>query len=364
MNAAPTNTSNRTALAAMLLAALVAGCGDRHRASTPAGADVQVRTAPVGEEAVAEPIVASGLLAADEELPLSFKIGGVVSRVTVEEGRAVRAGDLLAVLESTEIDAGVAKARAASDKAERDFARARALFADSVVSRAQLEAAEAGRDVAAADLRAAGFNQRYAAIRAPQAGTVLRRMAEPGQLVGAGQPVLLFGGTRGGQVVRVGLADRDAARVQPGDSASVTFDTQAGRAIGGVVTRVGAAAAPGAGTIDVEIRLRESITLAGGVPASGLVGDVRIRPRRTESVRVVPIAALLEGDGDRGVIWSVGADGRAVRHDVRLAFFDAARAGVRSGLEDVDRVVTDGAAYLTESSTVRVTGEPVRESGR
>ncbi len=364
MNRVPKMAPFRAALAPALLAALVAGCGGRQATPAPAGAEVLVRTAPVVEESVAEPIVASGLLAADEELPLSFKIGGVVSRVAVDEGRMVRAGDLLAVLESTEIDAGVAKARAAFDKAERDWARARALYADSVVSRAQLEAAEAGRDVAAADLRAASFNQRYAAIRAPQAGTVLRRLAEPGQLVGAGQPVLLFGGTRGGQVVRVGLADRDAARVQAGDSATVTFDTQANHVFAGVVRRVGAAAAPGSGTIDVEIRLGEAVTLAGGAPASGLVGDVRLRPRRAERVRVVPIAALLEGDGDRGVMWSVGADGRAVRHAVTLAFFDATRAGVRAGLDGVTAVVTDGAAYLGDHSTVRVAGEPARESGR
>ena len=312
-----------------------------------------VRTVAVRDTELAVPVVASGLLTTDEEVPLAFKVGGVIERLSVQEGQAVRAGQTLATLEQPEISALVDKAQAGLDKAERDLKRARALFADSVISREMLDDAETARNVAAADVRAARFNQRYASIIAPASGIILRRMAEPGQMAAPGQAMLLFGRAGRGQQVRVGLADRDAARVAPGDAADVRFDAYPGRTFRGRLERVGAAAAPGTGTYEAVIRLDERVSLGAASLASGLVADVHIHTARAQRVRVVPLEALLEGDGDRGVVWSPSPGGGVTRRVVRLASFDAERVAVREGLEGVDRVITDGAAYLSESSRVR-----------
>src|SRR5919197_3623090 len=117
-----------------LLTVAVAACS-RSRAEAPVSATpVAVRVAPVAVEAVARPVIATGTLGPKEEVTLSFKIGGVVGRVLVDEGRVVSAGDTLAVLDLSEIDAAVTRARSAADKAERDLSRARRLYADSVTT--------------------------------------------------------------------------------------------------------------------------------------------------------------------------------------------------------------------------------------
>src|SRR6266446_7822800 len=145
---------NRFALT-LLLSLVLAACGRGRAVAPPAGDAVVVRVAPVSVDRIAPPVTASGTLGAKEEVTLSFKVGGVVSRIFVDEGRAVRAGDTLAELDLSEIDAAVARARSAAEKAERDLTRARRLYADSVATLEQAQNAQTGRDVAHAELETA-----------------------------------------------------------------------------------------------------------------------------------------------------------------------------------------------------------------
>ncbi len=330
------------------LAAAAAGCSRSH-AGASGPREVAVRTAVPDTGRVARPVLATGVLAGKEEVPLAFKVGGVIARIDVEAGDAVRAGQRMAALEMPEIGAYVEKAQAGLAKADRDLARAQALFADSVITRELYENAQTARDVAASDLRAARFNAGTAALVAPGAGTVLRRLAEPGQTVGPGMPVLVYSSAGSGQVVRAGLPDRDVVRVQVGDAATVTFDAFPGRAWRGTVTRIGAAAAPGAGTYEVELALDAPVRVAeGGALASGLAANVTLAPSRTTPVAWVPLAALVEGDDDHATVWSLSAAGVPVRHRVTIAFLDGDRAAVTAGLEGVSRIVVEGAAFLTE----------------
>ena len=347
-------------LAVALGGMLLAGCGG----------DAGAREAPVAERPVrvtlAEPrdtvitrsVAGTGMLAAKEEVPLGFRIGGVLARVLVDEGQAVRAGQLLAELAQPEIAGQVAKAEAGAAQAERDLARAEALYRDSVIALNRVEAARTGAEVARADLQVARFTERYAAIRAPAAGVVLRRMAEPGQQLSGGTPVLLFASAARGQVVRVGLAERDVARVRVGDRATVRFATRGDAAITGRVSQVAALATPGAGTWEVEVTPAAPVAVA-----SGLVAAVEILPARRETVRLVPLAALLEGDDDSAVVFTVsgagagGEGGVAHRHVVGVAFVEGEWAAVAGGLPPGEPVVVRGAAYLDEARPVVVTQE-------
>ena len=340
------------ALSLLMLSLAIVGCA-RGRAAVPgARADdpVAVRVAPVTLERVTRPVTATGTLGPKEEIPLSFKVGGVIAQVRVDEGQAVRAGDTLALLDLSEIDAAVVRAKSAADKAERDLARAQRLYGDSVATLEQAQNAETGRDVARAELETATFNRRYAVIVAPASGVILKRSAEPGELVQAGVPILKLGSHARGVVVRAGLADRDVVRVRLGDRAVVRFDAFPDHAFEGTVTELAGASDPMTGTYDVEV------TIPGGSRlASGLVGQVEIRPAATHPVALVPIESLLEADGSHATVFGVSADRqRAERRSVTIAFLTGDYVAVTSGLEGVTSVVTDGAAYLDDGSTLRI----------
>jgi RND family efflux transporter MFP subunit len=340
---------NRTHFTLLFALALAACSRGRVEAAIARDA-IAVRLAPVTLERIARPVTATGLLGPKEEVPLSFKVGGVVGRMWVDEGQVVQVGDTLAALELSEIDAGVTRARSAAEKAERDLVRARRLFADSVATLEQVQNAETGRDVAAAELQAVTFNRRYAVIVAPAAGVILRRNAEPGQLIQAGTAVLTLGSRSRGVVVRAALADRDVVRVWRGDPATVRFEALPDLALQGTVTEIAAAADPATGTYRVEIAVRGAAGLA-----SGLVGQVEIRPRAARSMFLVPVEAVLEADGARGTVFVLSADGRrAERRAVTIGFLTGDRVAVVAGLEGVRSVVTNGAAYLDDGAAVRV----------
>jgi membrane fusion protein, multidrug efflux system len=301
---------------------------------------------------VARPIVAAGTVAPADEIALGFKIGGVIGRVSVDAGDPVRAGQTLSALDLREIDAGLSKARSAAEKAERDLTRASRLYADSVVTLVQLQDAETGAEMARADLESARVDRRYAVIVAPASGVVLRRLAEPGENIEAGAPVLVIGsgGVDHASVLEVGLADRDAMAVRVGDPAVARFDAFPGREVAGRVSRIGAAADPATGTYQIEIELEDSRSLA-----AGLVGRVEIRTSRGAAAALIPIEALLEADGDHATVYALTSDGRrAERRRVSVGFLHDGRVAVTDGLDGVTRVVTDGAAYLDDGGAVRV----------
>ncbi|HEX2208319.1 MAG TPA: efflux RND transporter periplasmic adaptor subunit [Longimicrobium sp.] len=334
------------------LLALVAACGRSAQAEAPRGPDaVPVRTAPVTREWVTRPVEATGTLHSKDELQLSFKIGGVVAQVLVAEGQRVRRGQPLATLDLREIDAQVAAARSGVDKAERDLARAEALYADSVATLAQVQDARTGADVARSGLQAAAFNRRYATIVAPADGVVLRRMAEGGELVGPGQTVVVLGSSERGQVLRVGVADRDAVRLKPGDAATVRFDAFPGEAFAGSVREIAPSADPMTGTYQVEV----SVSGGGRPLANGLVGRVELRPAAGTEMALVPIQAILEADGSEATVYTLSADGRtAKRLRITVGFIAGERVAVSGGLNGVRSVVTDGAAYLGDGAAVKV----------
>lgn len=89
---------------------------------------IPVRTALVQQKTVALPIHASGILTSSAEQRLSFKIGGIIRKIYVDEGDVVRPGQLLAVLDKTEIDAQVNQAQQGLMKAERDLGRVEGLY--------------------------------------------------------------------------------------------------------------------------------------------------------------------------------------------------------------------------------------------
>ncbi len=331
----------------------LAGCSSSSEEAPPPATPVRVTEAAEGPAAPA--IRTSGLLANEDEFRLSFKVGGVIKSISVNEGDRVRRGQKLAEIEQTEIDAQVEQARQAHVKAQRDFQRGERLYADKVISLEQLQDLKTQTAVTEAALQAAQFNWSYAAIVAPHDGTVLRRMAEERELVAAGAPILVLG-TAQGFVVRAGLADREIVQVKPGDRADVRLDALPNAKLQGTVTEVASAADAASGLFTVEVAIEDA-----DLPLrSGLVAKLTIEPSAAKNgLRVyVPIAAIVEGQGDRASVF-VLEEGRARRRDVNVAFIEADRVALLDGIRAGEQVITDGALYLEDGEVVSVQKEAV-----
>lgn len=354
MNSRQRHSTIRVAL--VLSMATLAAC-DKPAPQPESPVATPVSIIAVSHDSIVQPVVATGTYGPRDEVPLAFKIGGVVSRVLVDEGAQVRRGQVLATLDLREIEALVAKARVAVDKAARDQARLERLYADSVATLAQMQDATSAADAARADLASALVNREYATITAPASGVVLTRQVSAGSTTAAGMTILTLGSNERGRVMRVGLPDRDALRMKNGDRAVAQFDAIPGKMFNGRVTLLGRAADARTGTYVAEVAL----DAADALPA-GLVGRVTLSPQAGALATLVPIDALVEANEDSAVMYTASADKAPIaeRHAVRILFLSGERVAVRTDAtaSALSRVITRGAQYLAADMPVRIVNDP------
>lgn len=340
----------------LLSASLLTIAGCNSSADNPQPVELaRVRTAPAVVGPAAPSIRTNGLLANEDEIRLSFKVGGVIRRLSVTEGEQVRKGQKLAEIEQAEIDAQVEQAAQAHEKARRDLERGERLYADKVISLEQLQDLKTQLAVNEAALNSTKFNWSHAAIVAPHDGTVLRRLAEERELVQAGSPILVLGAKDKGFIVRTGLADREIVQVKLGDEAQIRLDALPGKALTGKVTEVSGASDTGSGMFGIEVSLDPT-----DLPLkSGLVAKLTIIPSTAKAGEriYVPIGAILEGNGRTARVF-VLEQKHARRREVDVAFIEGETVALNTGLNVGEQVITDGAQYLEDGEEVTL-AEPM-----
>lgn len=348
-------------ITSLLLTTALWACGSKAERTTaekkPAEktadeAVVPIKLTPVGTVVRAEPVVASGLVSSAEEARLSFKVGGIINRMLVDEGQSVRKGQLLATLDLTEIDAQVSQAQLANEKAERDLGRVKSLYADTAATLEQLQNATTGTSVSKQALTIAQFNRAYAQIRSTVDGVVTRKVVNAGEYIAAGGSVYLISSNRRSDwVVRVGVSDKDWARLRPGNRASITLDAYPGQPFTGTISELAQAADPVSKLYEVEVRINPGTAKF----APGLFAKITLVPAQSRSYAVVPVEAIVEGNGKDGFVYVVAGDRKRVKKmPVQIGFLDRDKVLLTNGLTGVNEVVTAGSAFLTEESVVVV----------
>lgn len=337
----------------VVAAMLFTQCNGKTKATTTTNDDaVIVKTQTVSSTPYTTQLNYSGAMASTSEARLSFKIGGIVSKIYVKEGDAVSRGQLLATLDLTEINAQVQQASQGAEKARRDVNRVQNLYNDTVATLEQLQNVTTQQQVAEEGLRIARFNQTYSQIRATENGTILRKLMNEGEMAGSGAPVFFFSGTSGNDwVIRFGVADKDWAVLKNGDKAVVQLDAYPGKKFTGIITEIAQGADQLSGTYEVEVKVLPE----GHRFANGLFATIQLEPAAAQKVTMVPIEAITEGDDKTGYVYTVNADQQTVtKHKVTIAFLEKDKAAIISGLENISAVITDGVGYLTDKSLVKV----------
>ncbi len=313
---------------------------------------VTVKVAAVKEGSYALPIISSGLISTEIESRLSFKTGGVISRIYVTEGQSVSAGQVLATLDLTEINAQEVQTKNNLEKTKRDLERAQRLFADSAATLEQVQNTQTAYNVADESYRIVSFNKRYATIQATSSGKVIKKFANEGELIGPGIPVLMVNSAgKNDWIVKIGLPDVDWVRVKIGDKAIVSTDAYPTVPFEALVHVINEGADPINGLYQAEIKIYpQSKRLA-----SGLFARVEILPSERQSLKSIPVESLIEGDGKNAFVFILNADQKSVsKVSVRVAYLLDKEAIILEGLEKVSEVINEGSAFLTEFSTVTV----------
>jgi RND family efflux transporter MFP subunit len=339
-------------LAAIAVFAMVSCSDNKAAVIPPAEIPIPVMVQPVVTGDQGRILQYSGLIASNAESRLSFKIGGMISKIDVKEGDHVSTGQLLATLDLTEIDAQVQQAQQNVEKAQRDENRLKNLYRDTVATLEQLQNIHTQLSVATESLHIATFNRQYAQIRASTSGTILQKLMNEGEYAAAGTAVLLFNGTAANDwVVRFGVSDKDWAVLHKGDKATVSIDAYPDQSFSGTITKLAEGADATNGTYPVEV----TVSPAGHKLAPGLFCTLRLQPPSRTTYSFIPASALAEGEGSTGFVYTLNTDKKTVKKiPVHVAFLQGDQIAVNDGLDHVQEVITEGVGYLTDGATVQV----------
>jgi RND family efflux transporter MFP subunit len=343
-----------------LLPFVLAACSDATSSSTdPRTQPPLVRTETV-EISVQSERSFSGIVAARVQSDLGFRIPGKVLGRLVDAGQTVKRGQALMRIDPTDLrlamrahEEAVAAAKARMRQTSDDEARQRDLVAVGAVSRSAYDRAKAAAEAARAELNAAearadvARNETgYAVLLADADGVVVETLAEPGQVVNAGQVV-----------VRVAHAGRREAIIELPETLRPAIGSTGRATLYGSALTGPAKLRQLSDAANRHTRTFEARYVLEGALADAPLGStisVQISNGRSAPALQVPIGAIFDPGKGPGVWLVEGETPRVTWRAVQIAGLSSEAASVVGNLEAGDRVVALGAHLLREGEHVRL----------
>ena len=319
---------------------------------------VKTTVAKTGE--AGQTLALPGTLQGFQQAPIAARSAGYVQRWTKDIGSHVTKGEVLAVIESPEVDQQLSQAEAARQQAAASLALAKstverweALRKKDVVSQQELDERRSGATQAVANLAAADANvarlrqlQGFTRVLAPFDGVITRRNVEVGDLVDSSGKALFVLTQMDPLRIYVNVPQSYAQLVRAGQKVVVTQAELRGRTFSGEVARSAGAIDPATRTMQVEINLpnRDGTLLPGAYVQVDL-------PLAGAKTLVVPTNVLLfRGEGTRVAL--VDAASRIRLKPVTLGRNLGESIEVLGGIADGDRLVVNPSDSLAEGDSV------------
>ena len=312
-----------------------------------------------GRQPVAHVISATGSLAARREMPVGVAgQGGMITQVLVDPGDWVKAGQVLATIDrsvqtqtAASLAAQVRVAQADAQLAQANLDRAKKLVSDGFISKADIDQLTATRDaavakvhVAQAQLAETRAQTAQLFIRAPAAGLVLTRGAEPGQIVSPGSGALFKIAKDGEMELDALLAESDLARVSVGVPAEVT-PVGSNKSFEGRVWEVEPVIDPQTrqGIAKIAIPYHQDLRPGGFASATIRAGSA--------DAPLLPQSAVLS-DENGNYVYIVNADDKVERRNVTTGAVSDQGVAIASGLNGTEHVVMTAGAFLNPGQKV------------
>ena len=329
------------------------------------------RRAPVVETLVVKPTInvanpalltATGYLVADRQAKITPKISGKVVKLNVDTGLDVHRGDILAVLESTNLQAQLDEANASLAEADRDYSRQLALWKEGVTTKSLLDSAEARLKTARARVDQVRINMNDMVVRAPFDGTVATKNTEVGEVISSVTMGQIAGTLPSGAICTIvdlktlkvvaDVNESNIGQLHEGQPCEVTVDAFPGQKWKGQLSQIIPTADRAKAVVQVKVAiLNPTVRLLPEMSASvSFLQSARTDQELNEPARLwLPSGAIVDGrvavvDATNHVQWKSVTTGAA--RDGRIE--------VTGGLREGDRIVTEKSEELKQGALVRL----------
>ena len=290
-----------------------------------------------------------GTIEVDREMKVGFKLAGKITHLAFEQGQKVQAGALLAQLDKTELLAHKEKAMENQAKTGRDLKRMDKLFRQKIIPESSFQDARSAYNLSCAELKIVEDSLKNCSIKAPFSGKIIKKLAEDGEVVGAGTPIALLAETDP-ILVKVAIPDHLLPEIKLGDKTAIAVGWAPGERFTGTVHRVEPSADPVTRTIRVEILVANP----HGILKPGLMAQVVLEQGGTKEGVYLPLDAVL-GFGKEPFVFVV-EDLHAEKREVKLGRVIKEEVEVVEGLDPGEMVVISGQEYLRDQQRISIEG--------
>ncbi len=328
------------------------GGGNGHtRMGGPAGggapsAAVPVRVRQVPRQSISQFLETNGTLEAENEVDIVARTTGPVIAISTEEGRTVRAGEVIARIDQREARNQVAIATVARDEARLAFDRAKSSWEEGLVSREAYDSALSTLSSTEAQLESAQIQLAYTEITAPFDALVVSRAIKLAQYVTPGTTLFRVSDFTP-LLCRVEVPEKDFPRIRVGQPAHLRVEAFPGQRFTAGVARLRPTVDAATGTFTVTLEVDGQ-----GALRPGMFASVYLQTETHDDALVIPRAALvLDSLGDTVYIVS---DGVAERRAVRLGLRSEDSVEVLEGLAEGELLIVVGQDGLADGTPVSV----------
>jgi membrane fusion protein, multidrug efflux system len=301
-------------------------------------------------------LTAIGTVAAVQGVTVSADLPGTVDRIFFDSGRAVRAGDMLAVLDTRQEQAQLAAIEARRELARTTFARVQELLNEKVISKAEFDRATADLQQTEAQLAEIKAVIDRKTIRAPFSGMLGIRQVNLGQYLGGGDPLVTLQSINP-IYVNLGVPQQSAGQIPVGRTVLVTTTDGGGATWTGRVTALDSLVDPATRNIQVQATLSNP----DGRLRPGMFVQTEVALGPSQRTIVLPASAISYapfGDSVFVVADMKTDDGqtyRGVRQQlVRLGPSRGDQVSITSGVKAGEEVVTSGLFKLRNGAAVQI----------
>jgi len=306
-----------------------------------------------------------GTVQAVSQATVRSKVSAEVRMVSVREGDRVRAGQILAELDTAQLRMQLAERQATLESARAQLAQTERtreanaqLVKQNFISQNAFDTADAAHraQVAAVAAAQAQFEQislqlSDAVVHAPISGMVSKRHVQPGEKVAFDAPLMSIVDLAQLEV-HAQAAVSDIPQVTTNARTEVEIEGLADRTFIGRVDRINPAAEPGSRTINVYVALPNENSLL----KAGMFAHVRLRVQRDREVAALPISAI-QSEAGQNIVWII-ADSRLVKRVVTVGRRDerAQLVEIVNGLDPTDRVIATKFDNLRDGLAAKIVG--------
>ena len=324
------------------------GCKNKDtRTETP---PILVKVEKISELSHSQDITVSGNVEGNKTVRLGFLVAGRINRVNYNEGEFVRSGQLLATIDSTSYSIAKEIADVQVGQVTDEHSRLKMMYERNSISESDFRKIDYALQGALAQQKLHNKNLSDTRLYSTIDGILLKRLAEPGEIVATGMPILVVSDISKVKV-NAYIPENQLQYVHIGQKAQVRIGALE-QSFTGDVTEVGSLADAMTRAFTIKIEVANS----GQIIRPGMIADVTLPDVSQKTVVSVPASVILRTpEGQAYVFVADEQKGQAFQRYISLGGFYGDKIEVVSGLSEGEIIVTGGQQKLTNGSRITIT---------